>query len=60
VKLATSVYQERAFTQERMGVLADALEEEGLTDEELLGHCRQQGAVHVRGCWLVDLLLGRG
>jgi hypothetical protein len=38
-------------------VLADALEEAGCADGDLLGHLRQQGAVHVRGCWAVDALL---
>jgi hypothetical protein len=59
VKLATAIYDEREFTQERMGILADALEEAGLEDREVLSHCRQGGAVHVRGCWCVDLLLGK-
>jgi hypothetical protein len=59
VKLATSIYEECNFAQERMGVLADALEEAGVTDEEILGHCRGLAAVHVRGCWLVDFLTGR-
>jgi hypothetical protein len=39
-------------------VLADALEETGGTDPAFLEHLRQQGAVHVRGCFVVDLLLG--
>jgi hypothetical protein len=56
VKLAMAVYQERAF--DRLPVLADALEEAGCTDAEILGHCRKP-AVHVRGCWLVDLLLAK-
>ena len=38
-------------------VLADALEEAGCEDRTLLEHCR--GGSHVRGCWAVDLLLGR-
>jgi hypothetical protein len=59
VKMAAAMYEERDFSQERMGVLADALEEAGVTDEEMLGHCRDLAAVHVRGCWLVDLLTGR-
>jgi hypothetical protein len=59
VKLAASIYDERDFSDERMGILADALEEAGVAAEEVLGHCRQQGAVHVRGCWLVDLLIGK-
>jgi hypothetical protein len=38
-------------------VLADALEEAGCTDADLLAHCRSGGG-HLRGCWAVDLLLG--
>jgi hypothetical protein len=55
-KLAHSIYAERAF--DRMPILADALEDAGCLDAEVLGHCRQPGP-HVRGCWLVDLLTGR-
>ena len=40
-------------------VLADALEEAGCTDTDLLAHCRSGGG-HLRGCWAVDLLLGKG
>jgi len=58
VKLATAIDEGREFTPERMGVLADALEDAGLKDEEVLRHCRQEG-VHVRGCWVVDRLLGK-
>src|SRR5262245_21422731 len=43
VKLATSVYEERDFSPESMGILADALEEAGVTDAELLGHLRSNG-----------------
>jgi hypothetical protein len=39
-------------------VLADALEEAGCADADLLAHCRSGGG-HLRGCWAVDLLLGR-
>jgi hypothetical protein len=42
----------------RLAVLADALEEAGCTDPDLLGHLRGPGP-HVRGCWVVDLLLGK-
>jgi hypothetical protein len=55
-KLAGSTYEERAF--ERLPVLADALEEAGCTDADILAHCRG-GGEHVRGCWVVDLLLGK-
>jgi hypothetical protein len=39
-----------------MPALADALEAAGCTDAEILAHCRS-GDEHVRGCWVVDLLL---
>jgi hypothetical protein len=58
VKLAQAIYQERAF--ERLPVLADALEEAGCTDAAILGHCRQPGQPHARGCWVTDLLLNQG
>jgi hypothetical protein len=56
VKLAESTYEGRSF--ERLPVLADALEEAGCTDPDILAHCRG-GGEHVRGCWVVDLLLGK-
>ncbi len=59
VKLAAAIYDGREFSPERMGVLADALEDAGVTDEAVLRHCRGGGEVHARGCWLVDLLLGK-
>jgi hypothetical protein len=40
-------------------VLADALEEAGSVDEAVLSHCRQRELPHTRGCWVVDLVLGR-
>jgi hypothetical protein len=54
-QLAEGVYEDRAF--DRMPVLGDALEEAGCTDEAVLGHCRQPPGGHVRGCWVLDLLL---
>ena len=42
-----------------LAVLADALEEAGATDADLLNHLRGPGP-HVRGCWVIDLLLGKG
>jgi hypothetical protein len=56
-KLAEGIYQDQAF--DRLLVLADALEEAGCADEQVLAHCRG-GGPHVRGCWLLDLLLGQG
>ena len=54
--LANAVYTDRAF--DRMPILADALEDAGCTSRDILDHCRQPG-VHVRGCWVVDLVLGK-
>src|SRR5262249_12456952 len=54
--LAQSIYDDRTF--EQMPILADALEEAGCTDADILSHCRGPGP-HVRGCWVVDLLLGK-
>ena len=54
--LAQGIYDERAF--EHLPILADALEEAGCTNADILNHCRQPGE-HVRGCWVVDLLLGK-
>jgi hypothetical protein len=56
VKLARAIYDERAF--DRLPILADALEEAGCTDADILSHCRGEGP-HVRGCWVVDLILGK-
>jgi hypothetical protein len=42
----------------RLTVLADALEEAGCGDGEMLGHLRSAGP-HVRGCWALDLVLGK-
>jgi hypothetical protein len=55
-KVAQAIYDERAF--DRMPILADALEEAGCTNVEILNHCRQPGN-HVRGCWVVDMILGK-
>jgi hypothetical protein len=55
-KLAASINAEYAF--DRLPILADALEDAGCTDAELLGHLRGPGP-HVRGCWALDLITGR-
>src|SRR5437868_15528696 len=57
VQIAQSIYTERAF--DRLPIVADALEEAGCHDPNSLSHCRQPGE-HVRGCWVLDLLLGKG
>jgi hypothetical protein len=55
-KLAEGIYLARAFDQ--LPILADALEDAGCNDEAILAHLRS-GGPHVRGCWAVDVLLGR-
>jgi hypothetical protein len=57
LELAQAIYEERSFFR-RLPALADTLEEAGCTDAAILEHCRQ-GGLHVRGCWVVDLLLGK-
>jgi hypothetical protein len=56
VALAETIYDHRAFA--RMPELADALDGTGCTDADLLAHCKGHGP-HVRGCWVVDLVLGK-
>jgi hypothetical protein len=55
-KLAQAIYAQRRFQD--LPVLIDTLEEAGCTNADILAHCRQPGG-HVRGCWVVDLLLGK-
>jgi hypothetical protein len=57
VALAQQMYEERDFFA--MPILADALEDVGCDHEDILEHCRGR-VPHVRGCWVVDLLLGKG
>jgi hypothetical protein len=54
--LARAMYDERNF--DRMPILGDILEAAGCADAAILGHCRGPGP-HVRGCWVVDLVLGK-
>jgi hypothetical protein len=56
-KMARAIYDGRRW--EDLPVLADALEEAGCNDEEMVNHCRKQGMVHVRGCWVVRALLSQ-
>jgi hypothetical protein len=56
VGLARGMYEARDFAP--MPVLADALEDAGCAAADVLAHCRGPGP-HVRGCWVVDLLLGK-
>jgi hypothetical protein len=62
-KLAQSVFDARDLPsghldQHRLAVLADALEDAGCDNRDILDHCRSEG-LHVRGCWVADLLLGK-
>jgi hypothetical protein len=63
VKIAQGIYQERhmpqgTFDSGRLAILHDALLDAGCTDEALLTHCRSDGP-HVRGCWVIDQILGK-
>jgi hypothetical protein len=63
VRLAQAAYDERilpagTLDNTRLLILADALEEAGCTDEQILTHLRG-GGEHYRGCWVIDLLLGK-
>ncbi len=60
-RLAATAYDERELPSghlpvARLALLADALEDSGCAEAELLGHLRGSGP-HWRGCWVVDLLL---
>jgi hypothetical protein len=61
--LAVAAYEDRALPlgeldTANLAVLGDALEDAGCSDTVLLGHLRGPGA-HVRGCWALDLILGK-
>ncbi|MBP3956795.1 hypothetical protein J8F10_16095 [Gemmata sp. G18] len=55
VLLSRGMYESRDFTT--MPILADALQDAGCDNEDVLNHCRSTSQVHVRGCWVVDLVL---
>jgi hypothetical protein len=57
VAVAKVIDDERRFSE--MPILADALEDAGCDDAGVLAHCRAD-APHVRGCWVLDLVLGKG
>jgi hypothetical protein len=56
IGLARAIYDDRAF--DRLPILADALLDAGCDDDDILNHCRGAGP-HVRGCWVVDLVLDK-
>ena len=57
VSLARQMYDSREFGA--MPILADALQDAGCEDEQVLHHCRDASQVHVLGCWVCDLVLGK-
>jgi hypothetical protein len=54
--VARAAYEDRA--SDRLPLLADALMDAGCTEEQVIAHCRGPGP-HVRGCWVLDLVLGK-
>ena len=56
VAIARGMYDSHDFSP--MPILADALQDAGCENEDVLGHCRGSGP-HMRGCWVVDLVLGK-
>ena len=56
VDVAGAIYEARAFNG--MPILGDALEEAGCSNDDVQKHCRSKNP-HVRGCWVVDLVLGK-
>jgi hypothetical protein len=63
LSLAQAAYDQRTLPEgeldpARLALLADALEEAGCANADILAHLRGEGP-HVRGCWVVDLLLGK-
>jgi hypothetical protein len=57
VPLATQMYESRDFSA--MPILADALQDAGCDNYDILTHCRDANATHVRGCWVVDIILSK-
>jgi hypothetical protein len=57
VSLARQMYEGRDFSL--MPILADALQDAGCEHPDVLAHCRDPAGTHVRGCWVVDLVLGK-
>ena len=57
VAIAGQMYESRDFSA--MPILADALQDAGCDSDDILSHCRDAAQVHVRGCWVVDRVLGK-
>jgi hypothetical protein len=63
LRMAQSIYDDRKLPEgtldnTRLAILADALLDSGCDNEELIQHCRS-GGVHIRGCWGLDVILGK-
>ena len=56
-QLAHGIYADLAF--DRMPILADALQEAGCDNDDILNHCRDPKGIHARGCWVIDRILGK-
>jgi hypothetical protein len=56
VAIARAIYDVRVFYD--LPILGDALEDAGCDDADVLAHCRAE-TPHVRGCWVLDLVLGK-
>ena len=57
VAIGKGMYDSRDFSA--MPILADALQDAGCDNDDVLAHCRAENGIHVRGCWVVDLVLGK-
>jgi hypothetical protein len=57
VMLARQMYESRDFST--MPILADALQDAGCDNDDILNHCRDESLPHIRGCWVVDLVLSK-
>ncbi|MBA4187221.1 MAG: hypothetical protein C0467_04300 [Planctomycetaceae bacterium] len=57
VAIAKQMYESRDFSA--MPILADALQDAGCDNDDILNHCRDANGVHVGGCWVVDLVLNK-
>ena len=57
VGVANQIYESRDFSA--MPILADALQDAGCDSDEVLNHCRDTKLTHVRGCWVLDGVLGK-
>src|SRR5262249_33579532 len=55
--LPRTMYESRDFSA--MPILADALQDAGCDNDDILSHCRDASLTHVRGCWVVDLVLDK-